>query len=370
MKKEIINAVETPAFLLDERAILKSLRCIKKIKKVPVSVLYALKPLANPYILQLMAPLVDGFATSSLFESKLARSILKNKKTVHIITPGLRIGELEELDTLCSCITLNSMTQLAFFKPFIKKAKIGLRIHPELSYVKDARYDPARIDSKLGVPLSLIRTNLLKEISGIHFHTNCDALSFTPLLQTVRKIVSYFGDHLNALEWINLGGGYLFSEIQNFDPFYKAIDILSRYNLSIFVEPGACFVREGGMLISSVIDLFSNRQKTVTVLDTTINHLPEVFEYQYSPSIANPPGNYRYLLAGSSCLAGDIFGDYSFKKPLTLNSKVIFNSIGDYSHVKSHMFNGINLPNQYILTTEGDLELKKKFYYKDFLAKY
>lgn len=371
MKKEILKAIETPAFLLDEQAILKALGCIKKIKKAPVSVLYSLKPLANPYVLQWMAPSLDGFATSSLFESKLAHSILRNKnKTVHIITPGYRVEELEELDILCSYITLNSLTQLTFFKPVIKNARIGLRIQPELSFVKDARFNPERPNSKLGVPLRLVGTDLLKEISGIHFHTNCNASSFIPLLRTVRKVVSYFGDHLNALEWINLGGGYLFSEIEDFDPFYEAIEILSRYHLKVFVEPGATFVRSGGTLISSVIDLFETYQMPIAVLDTTVNHLPEVFEYQISPSINNPKGNYLYLLAGSSCLAGDIFGTYKFKKALNLNSKIIFNNVGDYSHVKSHMFNGINLPNQYILTKDGNLEVKRRFGYEDFLAKY
>ena len=54
------------------------------------------------------------------------------------------------------------------------------------------------------------------------------------------------------------------------------------------------------------------------MLDTTVNHMPEVFEYQFRPDVLghNDAGAYEYVLAGMSCLAGDIFGEYRFDAPL------------------------------------------------------
>ena len=47
-----------------------------------------------------MTSRVDGFATSSLFESRLAREVIGSQGTVHVTTPGFRPGEVSELGEL------------------------------------------------------------------------------------------------------------------------------------------------------------------------------------------------------------------------------------------------------------------------------
>ena len=95
-----------------------------------------------------------------------------------------------------------------------------------------------------------------------------------------------------------------------------------------------------------MIDLFRADGKSIAVLDTTVNHVPEVFEYQFEPDVLghDDDAEYEYLLAGSSCLAGDLLGDYAFRRPLRIGSRVVLTNVGAYAMVKSHMFNGINLP--------------------------
>jgi carboxynorspermidine decarboxylase len=83
-----------------------------------------------------------------------------------------------------------------------------------------------------------------------------------------------------------------------------------------------------------------------------------------------PDGAYSYLLAGATCLAGDLFGEHSFRKPLDIGSKVIFQSVGGYSLVKANMFNGVNLPNIYALREGKEIVLKKRYTIKDFLSKW
>ncbi len=77
-------------------------------------------------------------------------------------------------------------------------------------------------------------------------------------------------------------------------------------------------------------------------------------------------GRYEYVLAGATCLAGDLFGIYTFDEPLDVGSKVVFANAGAYSLVKANCFNGINLPSIYALTEDGELVLEKKFTYEDF----
>jgi carboxynorspermidine decarboxylase len=146
----------------------------------------------------------------------------------------------------------------------------------------------------------------------------------------------------------------------------------SRHGVTVYIEPGAALVRKAGYLVSRVIDMFRSGGKTIAVLDTTVNHMPEVFEYQFEPDVLHDDdqAGHEYLLAGSSCLAGDLMGVYGFKKPLHIGSRVVFANVGAYTIVKAHMFNGINLPSIYSVAKGGELTLRRRFTYEDYLSRF
>jgi carboxynorspermidine decarboxylase len=184
------------------------------------------------------------------------------------------------------------------------------------------------------------------------------------LLATVEHLESQLGKVLGNLEWINPGGGYLYDEITMLEPFYQAVNLLKRkYGLDVFIEPGEAIVGNTGYIVSSVVDLFESEDTMLAILDTTVNHIPSAFDYQCQPSVlrSNQYGKYAYLLAGATCLAGDLFGKYRFDTPLEIGSKVTFEFVGGYSLVKANMFNGINLPNIYALNEQHELVLKKQY---------
>jgi carboxynorspermidine decarboxylase len=376
----VVAAVETPALVIDEAAIVRALEAAASLRsRCGCKVLYALKPLVCPFVLELMRPWVDGFATSSLFESRLARSVLGERGLVQITTPGFRTAEIEELDALCDRFSFNSLNQYSRFGARIgSPRKVGLRLNPEFPLVADARYNPCRADSKLGVSLERLLRRLTRSqakperLHGLHFHTNCDSADWGPLLDTVRHIESRLAQRLAELDWINLGGGYLLGPEARTEPLIEAVERLrDRYGVDVVIEPGAAFVREAGSLVCEVIDLFRSGRKTVAVLDTTVNHIPEVFEYQFEPDVLghDDDGDYDYLLVGSSCLAGDVLGEYAFAEPLGVGSRVVLPNLGAYALVKAHMFNGINLPSIYSVRAGGELVLRRRFHYGDFLAR-
>jgi carboxynorspermidine decarboxylase len=378
----LAESVETPAFVIDERVVLGALEVAARLRdRAGCKVLYALKPLACPFVLELMRPWVDGFAASSLFEARLARSVVGDAGTVHVTTPGFREGEMAGLDALCDHVAFNSLPQFRRLAPMLSDTgagKAGLRINPQLPLVEDDRYNPCRHHSKLGVPIEQLRKELrkrspfLEDVRGLHFHTNCDSRDFEPLLGTVRHIEARLRDWLPRLEWINLGGGYLLDPTARPGPLIEAVDLLrSRHQLDVFIEPGAGFVREAGSLVAEVIDLFRSGGKSIAVLDTTVNHAPEVFEYQFEPDVAghHDDGEYEYLLAGSTCLAGDVMGEYAFDEPLRVGSRVVLTGLGAYALVKAHMFNGVNLPSIYSVTPDGALVHRRRFTYDDFVSR-
>jgi carboxynorspermidine decarboxylase len=380
-RTEILKNAEirTPAFVIDTGALQEDAQLARELlDDAQTHLLFAMKSFSLAAGLQYLAEKVDGFAASSLFEARLARRILQAQQTVHLTTPGLRADELASVIELTDYLSFNSIGQWLRFKDITKdRLSCGLRINPQLSFVRDARYDPCRPASKLGVPLDQLRGLLqtsprqLDGIRGIHFHSNCDSRDLAPLSATVDHLLDTLEPLFDRIEWINLGGGYLFNDARDSEVLRQVKENLdSRGKYRIFAEPGAALVRRSGCFVTSVMDLFSSDRQQVAVLDTSVNHMPEVFEYQFAPDVTGDAedNEFSYLLAGSACLAGDVFGEYAFAEPLETGSRVIFPDMGAYSMVKANMFNGINLPTIYLLHSDGTLERVKRFCFEDYLT--
>jgi carboxynorspermidine decarboxylase len=98
--------------------------------------------------------------------------------------------------------------------------------------------------------------------------------------------------------------------------------------------------------------------------------MPDVLLMPYRPQImkSGQPNEkkYTYRIAGPSCLAGDVIGDYSFGQPLERGARLIFTDMALYSIVKTTTFNGINLPDIAVIRDGGKIEVVKKFGYKDY----
>lgn len=369
--------LKTPCLVYDQGSLIESINTTCDIaSNIDCKVLYSIKACAIQTVIDTISHKVNGLSCSSLFEAKLSKEIVSDNNTIHFTSPGLRKDEIHDIFVLSDYVTFNSFSQWENSRKFIKNdGDYGLRINTKLSFVSDHRYDPCRKHSKLGVPIEqiieIIETvpERLNGLTGLHFHTNCDSNNFRELLETVHHLDDRLATVLNRMQWINLGGGYIFDEAQNIDAFYDAVNLLKdKYNLEVFIEPGASVVRKAGYIVSTVIDLIVNDGKAIAILDTTVNHMPEVFEYQYEPDVLDHDdnGKFSYILAGSSCLAGDKFGEYSFNEPLEIGSKVIFTNAGAYTMTKANYFNGINLPTIYTLTKYGKLIMKKEYTYSDY----
>ncbi len=367
-----INIVPSPAFVIDEAALINTLTALAKLRQQSgCKLLYSIKALPCSAVLAIAKPFVDGFSVSSLFEARLAAEVLAGQGSLHLTTPGIRADEIDELAQLVTHFSFNSLPQHQCFADNIKShSAIGLRVNPKLSFLSDDRFNPCRRYSKLGIDIDeLWQSSRLDQVSGLHLHSVFSATDFTPLLKTVAKLRQYFGHSLAQLDWLNLGGGYLFQQIKDHRPFITLVEQLKHdFDLDVYIEPGKAVVGHVGYLIATVIDCFISDGKTIAILDTSINHNTEVFEYQRQPQLLEQTdnGQYSVLLAGCTCLAGDVFGDYRFNQPLAIGDKVIFNQLGAYSLVKANRFNGYNLPTLMLVSASGQLQQLKHYAYQDY----
>ena len=361
----------SPAFVLDAAAVVNTLKCLESLhQQCDVKVLYAIKALPFSAVLEMVKPFVDGFSVSSLFEAQLAHELLAGAGSIHLTTPGIRPDEWDNIAGLVTHVSFNSLAQHQRYADTAPtRTSIGLRVNPKLSFLKDDRFDPCRQYSKLGVAIDDVwQSSCLDQIKGLHIHNVFSATDYTPLIKTIAKLRSYFGKDLAGLDWLNLGGGYLFSQINDHRPFMDLVTRLQNdFKLAVYIEPGKAVVGDAGHLVVTVIDSFVSDGKTIAILDTSVNHNPEVFEYQRQPECHehDPKGRYGAILAGCTCLAGDVFGEYRFHKPLAVGDKLVFKQLGAYSLIKANRFNGYNLPDIY---TYRDLHLKKmkQYTYQDY----
>jgi carboxynorspermidine decarboxylase len=361
----------SPAFVIDETEVLKALLALVKLRELSgCKVLYSIKSLPLSAVMELSKPYVDGFSVSSLFEARLADEVLAGQGGIHLTTPGIRSDEVAELTSLCSHISCNSISQFQQVASVAQnQASVGLRINPKLSFTEDCRYDPCREHSKLGADLGdLTGSDIMQKIKGLLLHTVFSATDYAPLMQTLYKLQHLIGKRLANLDWLNLGGGYLFDQIPDNSSFIEQVRQLKNgFDLEVFIEPGNAIVGKAGYLLATVIDCFNSDGKAIAILDTSINHHPEVFEYQRQPELFehNPNGFYSVILAGSTCLAGDLFGEYRFNQPLLVGDKVVFKQLGAYSLSKANRFNGYNLPDVY-MTNGEQIRLIKQHTYQDY----
>ncbi|GHT61757.1 hypothetical protein FACS189451_04490 [Bacteroidia bacterium] len=142
--------------------------------------------------------------------------------------------------------------------------------------------------------------------------------------------------------------------------------------LEIILEPGAAFVWQTGVLVSSVVDIVENKGIKTAILDISFTcHTPDCLEMPYKPVVRGAyqepvPEKPTYRLGGNSCLSGDYIGDWSFDKALKPGDKIVFEDMIHYTIVKTTMFNGIPHPDICLWRENGDLETFRRFEYEDY----
>jgi len=118
------------------------------------------------------------------------------------------------------------------------------------------------------------------------------------------------------------------------------------------------------------LDVVKNGEYAIAILDTSAAcHMPDVIEMPYRPPLqgSGEAGEkaYTYRLAGPTCLAGDVIGDYSFDSELKPGDQLVFEDMAIYSMVKNNTFNGMALP-AIVLKKGDECRVWKRFGYEDF----
>ena len=375
LTKDILNQLPSPCWVLEEDKLKNNLEILKNIKdRTGVKILLALKGYALWKSFNLVSKYLDGCCASGLYEAMLAKD--EFRKEIHTYSPAFKDEDIEQIAKISNHLVFNSQNQLEKFASIAKDTNpnisIGLRVNPETSHAPVEIYNPCGLYSRLGIKASNFKEEFLENIDGLHFHALCEEDS-SSLKEVLEAFEEKFGKYLDKLKWVNFGGGHhITKKGYNIELLIELlINFKAKYpHLQLYLEPGEAVGWQTGTLVTTILDIVHNGLG-IAILDSSAEaHMPDTIIMPYRAEVqgAKEPNKlpYTYRLAGNTCLAGDIMGDYSFDKPLKIGDKVIFEDQMHYTMVKATTFNGINLPSIAILRENGNIEVVKEFGYSEF----
>ncbi len=376
--KYLLSSLPTPAYVADEAKLRENLDIMRDIReRSGTAILYAIKACPMFPLFKIMAEVLDGSTASGLFEAKLGAD--EFGKEIHVFCPAYTQEEIDGLLELGRPVHFyfNSVAQLERHEEKIRKTspdhKIGLRINPRLSVTKYEKYNPCRKGSHLGVPVEQLRSVPWEQVDIIHAHALCENLA-ADSAALIERVAEAAGPYIGQVEAVNFGGGHFITH-----PDYDTEVLISALKgfrqrfpgLQTILEPGGAIVREAGYLVATVIDIVENDGVKTAIVDSSPNcHVPDVMKAGVRLEIAGAgeagEKAHDYTLAARTCMARDLWGDYSFDEPLQPGQKIIFQDALQYSMGEANWFNGHPRPSLGITGKNGSYREFRSFGFCDF----
>ena len=350
-----LAALPSPAHVLHRGLLRENLAVLDEVqRRSGAKVLLALKGFAQVSEAPLIRAHLAGTTASGINEALLGREFFGGE--VHAYSPAFKDEELALLLHHAHHLSFNSPGQWRRFRDQVRaaprKVSCGLRVNPEHAEVEVELYNPCALGSRLGTPRSeLGDLRELEGLEGLHFHTMCQQ-GADVLERTVAAFEARFGDLLPRMRWVNFGGGHHITKPgYDLDRLVRVITSFRERHggkIQVYLEPGEAIAIGTGLLSATVVDIVRNGMD-IAILDVSATcHMPDTLEMPYRAEIAGAgqPGEkaHTYRLGSTTCLAGDVIGDYSFDQPLRVGQRLSFLDMSHYTFVKSTTFNGIPLP--------------------------
>ncbi|MBC8718063.1 carboxynorspermidine decarboxylase [Ochrobactrum sp. Marseille-Q0166] len=359
--------IQTPYYLIDKTKLKRNMERVAYVReKSGAKALLALKCFATWSVFDLMSEYMDGTTSSSLYEVRLGQE--KFGGETHAYSVAYADNEIDEVVSHADKIIFNSISQLERFANKAANIKRGLRLNPGVSSSTFDLADPARPFSRLGEWDMAGVEKVMHLVSGFMIHNNCENSDFGLFDKMLTDIEEKFGSLLHRVEWVSLGGGIHFTgDDYPVDEFCARLKAFSeKFGVQVYLEPGEASITKTTTLEVTVLDTLFNG-KNLAIVDSSIEaHMLDLLIYREKAKMAPNNGEYSYMICGKSCLAGDVFGEFTFDKPLAIGDRLSFEDAAGYTMVKKNWFNGVKMPAIAVRELDGTIRVVREFDYADF----
>ena len=363
-----MTAPPTPYYLIDEARLSRNLRIIDDVRASSgAKAVLALKCFSTWSVFDLIAEHMDGTTSSSVFEARLGHETFAGE--VHAYSVAFSADDIAAVAEFAGKVIFNSASQLRTFHDQVAHLDVGVRVNPGISHSHFDLADPARRFSRLGITDDAELADVAGLVDGLMFHFNCENDDVSSIEAALAKIGGRYGAVLAGVDWVSLGGGIAFTnDGYPVDRLCRALrEFSDEHRVQVYLEPGEAAITGSAELVTTVLDVVHN-EVDIAIVDASVEaHMLDHLIYATTPRISDPQaGDHRTIVAGRTCLAGDLFGEHGFAAPLRIGDEVRIADAAGYTMVKKNWFNGVAMPAIAVRRLDGTIDVVRQFTYDDF----
>lgn len=374
----------TPAYAYDLDAIGASARALSAgFGGAPHLITYAVKAnTAGPILRTLLAA---GCGAEVVSSGELAAALAAGFAPDTIQYSGVAKRDDEIDRALCAgdrgilAIQMESIEEIARVaaraRALGRRARIGLRVNPDIEADTHAAVATGHDEAKFGIPLDdlpaawdALRVAPELDLQGLSCHIGSQLTDTAEYLAAADLLIDVAAAREAAagpLTFIDFGGGFGidYGAGCRASPADFAAAVAARVAASslrgrtISVEPGRCLVAAHGVLCASVVmakRTLAAAPRRWLMIDAGMNDLlrPALYAalHRIEPIDRLPPPDGEgqpYVVVGPVCESSDDFGEHRFAEPLP--RRVIIRDAGAYGYTMASEYNGRPLPQEIFL---------------------
>lgn len=382
----------TPAYVYSANAIRSRFRAYDEaLAGVPHRVCYAVKANSNLSVLCLLAREGAGFDIVS--GGELFRVLEAGGDASKIVFSGVGKTEPEityALERGIHSFNCESEAEIEILSRLAARtghrASIAIRVNPDVDPRTHPYISTGLREHKFGIDIADARAlyRQAAALPGIHCegvscHIGSQLLSVDPVLEAADKVVSLVADLRSDghdIRTLDLGGGLGVP----YRPSEDAVPIsafterlrtkIDGLGLTLFVEPGRSIVAEAGILLSRVILIKRNGERTFVVLDAGMNDLirPALYDAHHEiTAVLQREGSMRADIVGPVCETGDFFARDRDIPALRPGDLVAIRTAGAYGFVLGSNYNSRPRPCELLVDRQKVVIARARETYADLI---
>jgi diaminopimelate decarboxylase len=362
---EIASRAGTPCYVYSSTAILENYRAYDAgFGDIPHTICYAVKANSNLALLALLAKAQAGFDIVS--GGELYRVLKAGGDPAKIVFSGVgkTAAEIERaLDAGICVFNCESEPEMALIDALAArhgaKARVALRVNPDVDAATHAYISTGRLAHKFGVDIAQAeaiyeraREHQHLLIEGVSCHIGSQIMDRAPVMEAVDRVLGLI-ERLRAngfdIRHVDLGGGLgIAYKPGESTPAISAFvaDLRARVEgrgFHVMLEPGRSIVGEAGALLTRVLYRKSTGGKEFVIVDAAMNDLirPALYgaHHEIVPVRERNSGKIRADVAGPVCETGDFLARDREMPQALPGDLLAISSAGAYGFVQSSNYN-------------------------------
>jgi diaminopimelate decarboxylase len=392
--KTLVAHYGTPAYVYSKRAILARWNDYERaLTGIPHRVCFAVKANSNLAVLAILARAGAGFDIVSGGELQRVLKAGGDPATVVFSGVGKTAPEIElALEKRIHSFNCESETEIGLLSSLAAArgvtASIALRVNPDVNAKTHPYISTGLREHKFGVDIAAAediyrRASCLPGIAveGVSCHIGSQLLEIEPLLEAADKTLALVA-RLRAegmhIRFLDLGGGL---GVQ-YRPEERSASIgefaarlrpkLDALHLTLMLEPGRSIVAEAGILLTKILLVKKNGEKTFVVVDGAMNDLLRPALYQAHHEIVpltEAPGGLTMTadVVGPVCETGDFFARDRDLPELKAGDLIALRTAGAYGFVLSSNYNSRPRPCELLIDDSQVIVARKRETFDDLI---